>query len=120
MKTIEDRAHEILLKMLEGINPMQLEKPTRDGLAYEAFELAEAMQAEAEKRKGKGEWQPDWSQAPSWANWWALDIDNMEAHWFETKPTIDVITWSRTTRSCKVAPNFYYYGDWKDSLRKRP
>ena len=53
MKTIEDRAHEILLKMLEGINPMQLEKPTRDGLAYEAYELAKAMQAEAEKRKAK-------------------------------------------------------------------
>ena len=29
---------------------MQIDKPTRDGLAYECFELAEAMLAENEKR----------------------------------------------------------------------
>lgn len=79
-------AHEYALKMLENLNPMQMEKPTRDGIVYECFELAEAMQAEADKRKSKpelpslqqtfidgveqpryappcDEWQPDWSQA---------------------------------------------------------
>ena len=46
----EQRAHEYALKMLENLNPMQLDKPTRDGIAYECFELADAMQAEADKR----------------------------------------------------------------------
>lgn len=65
------------------------------------------------------EWSPDWSEAPDWANWWALDLDSMIAHWFETKPVRDAITWRRTTRTCKVAPNFDYEGDWKDSLHFR-
>ena len=43
-------AQEYALKMLENLNPMQIDKPTRDGLAYECFELAEAMLAENEKR----------------------------------------------------------------------
>ena len=50
----EQRAHEYALKMLENLNPMQLDKPTRDGIAYECFELADAMQAEADKRKVSG------------------------------------------------------------------
>ena len=68
-------AQEYALKMLENLNPMQIDKPTRDGIAYECFELAEAMLAENDKRvvklpdvffdtKQNEEWQPDWSQAP--------------------------------------------------------
>ena len=66
------------------------------------------------------EWQPDWSQAPDWANWWALDLDNLQAHWYENRPNLDVIAWHRTTRACKQASLFDYDGDWYDSLRKRP
>jgi len=62
-------AQEYALKMLENLNPMQMDKPTRDGIAYECFELAEAMLAEADKRvvklpdvffdtKPNGEWYP--------------------------------------------------------------
>lgn len=121
---IEDRAHEILLKMLEGINPMQLEKPTRDGLAYDAFELAEAMQAEAEKHKDKSsnDFEVDWSQAPLNANYWSKTAWG-KARWHSAH--------EKTPRNCGAAfscenslewdaPSFNYRGDWKDSLRKRP
>lgn len=49
MKTIEDRAHEILLKLIET------DKTGFDaeGIAGYAYEIAEAMQAEAEKSKVK-------------------------------------------------------------------
>jgi len=66
------------------------------------------------------EWQPDWSQAPEWANWWAIDLDENQAHWYEVEPAVDVITWHRRTRACKQAPSFSYQGDWRESLRRRP
>lgn len=96
-------------------------------LIIEAWKYADAMQAEADKRKPSGlpealkeEWQPDWSQAPEWANWWAMDLDENQAHWYEVEPTIDAIAWIRRTRTCKQAPSFDYQGNWKESLRKRP
>ena len=68
-----------------------------------------------------GEWQPDWSQAPDWANWWAMDIDSSQAHWYEVEPIADVISWRRQTRVCRTAPSFDYFGNHlQDSLRKRP
>ena len=129
-------AQEYALKMLENLNPMQIDKPTRDGIVYECFELAEAMLAENDKRvvklpdvffdtKQNEEWQPDWSQAPDWANWWAMD-ENKNTRWIYSQleqPYISDIF----LRWCAVgmfdsadAPSFGYTGDWRNSLRKRP
>ena len=85
-------AHDYLLKLMET-NPKLNAKYATELV----WEMADAMQAEADKREvsieeamkdhvhdyiygrvcacGKvkdveEEWQPDWSQAPSWANWW--------------------------------------------------
>lgn len=98
-----------------------------------AYALADAMQAEADKRKVVGvpeairerhdftpainkgferasqvEWQPDWSDAPRG----------------------DVIGWKMKTKEQAIwlaqdggyylAPSFNYQGNWQDSLRKRP
>ena len=129
-------AHEYALKMLENLNPMQIDKPTRDGLAYECFELAEAMLAENEKRVVKlpdvffdtnknEEWQPDWSQAPDWANWWCLSVMH-GAMWFSREPICTKATWVmlNDVKVCAAsfdeAPSFNYAGNCKDSLRKRP
>ena len=122
-------AQEYALKMLENLNPMQIDKPTRDGIAYECFELAEAMLAENDKRVVKlpdvffdanknEEWQPDWSQAPDWANWWAIDKD-LVSFWHEDKPKFDEIEFYQCGMFCD-APSFNYQGNWQDSLRKRP
>ena len=74
-----------------------------------AWEYADAMQAEADKRKPKGvpkalqqtfvndveqpRYAPqvfkiDWSLAPSDSKYWAVD-ENGEANWYQKKPYID-------------------------------
>jgi len=83
------------------------------------------MQAEADKRnysekQDSSEWQPDWSQAPSWANWWAMDMDE-NCYWYEDKLHIGDVEWDRHSigKSLKSKP-YGYHGNWQNSLRKRP
>ena len=98
-----------------------------DVLVVDAWAYADAMQAEVDKRKPSGlpealkeEWQPDWSQAPDWANWWAMDADS-DCYWFENKPEIMSVTWLPFNASeVGDAPTFNYQGNWRNSLRKRP
>lgn len=117
-----------------------------------AYALADAMQAEADKRKSKpelpslqqtfidgveqpryapscDEWQPDWSQAPEWANWWAMDGFSEKANWYIDKPYLDDdskvesewnIDLRANAKTYIQAPSFDYQGNWQDSLRKRP
>lgn len=142
MKTKLEMAHEYLLRF-SGTT-------VADAWAY-----ADAMQAEADKREKEEavqkrkairemlnadntflekegqhfddvEWQPDWSQAPEWANWWAMD-KNGKGFWHSLTPSRDqsMVDWvvdfsSGSDFSYKVSPNFNYTGDWRDSLRKRP
>ena len=71
------------------------------------------------------EWQPDWSQAPAWANWWAMD-ENKNTRWIyselEQPYTSDTyLRWFAVGRFDSAdAPSFGYTGDWRESLRKRP
>ena len=122
-------AQEYALKMLENLNPMQIDKPTRDGLAYECFELAEAMLAENDKRviklpdvffdtKPNEEWQPDWSQAPD-AKYWAMDKDS-SANFFRNKPEITNGNGWDFGGVMQSNNAHKYTGNWQDSLRKRP
>lgn len=106
-----------------------------DDIADYAFRLAEAMLAENEKRQDKsrpevlGEWQPDWSQAPAGANWWALD-ESREAFWFAYEPYVSTEYPDEWIFNGKnhgglgfeywKSSDFGYQGKWKDSLRKRP
>ena len=108
-----------------------------------AYALADAMQTEADKRKAVGvpeairerhdftpainkgferasqeEWQPDWSGAPEWADWWAIDKD-LVSFWHEDKPKFDEVEFYQCGVFCD-APSFNYQGNWQDSLRKRP
>ena len=113
-----------------------------------AWKYADAMQAEADKRKpipklpalqqtfidgveqpryapSCDEWQPDWSQAPDWANWWCLSVMH-GAMWFSREPICTKATWAmlNDVKFCAAsfdeAPSFNYQGNWQDSLRKRP
>ena len=142
-----DMAHEYAIALINSDCEMQFDKFIRLCWNY-----ADAMQAEADKREvsieeamkdhvhdyiygrvcacGKvkdveEEWQPDWSQAPDWANWWAMD-ENKNTRWIYSEleqPYISDIF----LRWCAVgmfdsadAPSFGYQGNWQDSLRKRP
>lgn len=115
---IDERAQQILLKLMET------DKTGYDaeGISIYAYEIADAMQAESDKRKPKGLpealFEPDWSQAPKWARWWAIDKDRL-AFWHHTKPKNDDIEFYQCGEFC-YAPSFSYQGDWKNSLRKRP
>ena len=124
-------AHEYFMK--HGRNNSWMESDVID-----AWKYADAMQAEADKREPSGfpnvlrgacgeivavkvddkEWQPDWSQAPEWADWWAIDKD-LVSFWHEDKPKFDEVEFYQCGVFCD-APSFGYQGNWQDSLRKRP
>lgn len=140
-------AHECAMKLVG--NPTTPLK-TMEVIVDVSWKYADAMQAEADKRikseveeKRKNvremlkadstflekegghfddvEWQPDWSQVPIDANYWAKDSSE-KAAWFTDKPFIAEFVSNEWV--CKKeywdAPLFDYQGDWKDSLRKRP
>ena len=77
------------------------------------------------KPKAIEEWQPDWSQAPDWANWWAMDGDK-KTRWIyselEQPYTSDTyLRWFAVGRFDSAdAPSFGYTGNWRNSLRERP
>ena len=124
-------AHEYFMK--HGRNNSWMESDVID-----AWKYADAMQAEVDKREPSGfpnvlrgacgeivavkvddkEWQPDWSQAPEWADWWAIDKD-LVSFWHEDKPKFDEVEFYQCGVFCD-APSFGYQGNWQDSLRKRP
>ena len=112
-------AHEYALEMAKQGIPLKSCKEL-------GWKYADAMQAEADSRVNKErpsvlqEWQPDWSVAPEWAKWWAMDKDGV-ANWFDDKPSCDCGYLSfGDALQCNLAPSFNYRCDWKDSLRKRP
>ena len=144
MKTKLEMAHEYLLRFTGTT--------VADAWAY-----ADAMQAEADKRnKAEAEqkrnavremlnadntflekegqhfddveWQPDWSQAPEWANWWVATADRegkISGGWFyENEPELGVgkgpSVYYSPSRSSILTDSFGYTGDWRNSLRKRP
>ena len=143
---IDERAQQILLKLMET-NKTGYDA---EGISVYAYEIADAMQAESDKRKPKGlpdaikglesskKIPPldkdatikysdglviDWSQAPESVKFWAMD-ENGSAAWYEVMPYIDVDEFNYEFglggATHVKAPSFNYQGDWKNSLRKRP
>lgn len=78
-----------------------------------------------EKRKSiheeESDWQPDWSQAPEWANSWGM-AEIGQAWWLSGEWHVNNRGGFSSTGFIKAekAPSFDYQGNWKDSLRKRP
>ena len=127
MKAKLELAHEYA--MLHMMNPQYKNADDLDVISW-AWDYADAMQAEAEKRKDTSrpdvltEWQPDWSQAPNGFNWWAAD--KWGYYWYNQEPKWINDEWggyimNKNNRSAtKGAPSFNYSGNWRDSLRKKP
>lgn len=125
-------AHEWYMKHSESPSFMHTE-------IEQAWQYADAMQDEADKRKENGfpevlkmadspqlEWQPDWSQAPSWAGYFAVNGDS-KAVWLKSigNPPYIVEDFKRwfccgSDYNFCLAPSFNYQGNWRNSLRKRP
>ena len=67
------------------------------------------------------EWQPDWSQAPDWANWWAI-CSRGQACWYGGEPVRSKNGWGVKYNGYPfhTTSSFNYQGNWQDSLRMRP
>ena len=127
-------AHEYMVSWLKSGNA---ELDSAEELALFFFDMAEIMQAEADKREPKpelpslqqtfingveqpryapslDEWQPDWSQAPERATAWKISNHGVPM-WLQSHNNINQpYVW------LSDAPSFGYKGEWKNSLRKRP
>jgi len=91
-----------------------------------AYALADAMQSEADKRlktdvgnTDASEWQPDWSQAPDSAMYWAMDGCG-QCNWYEREPEVCGSQWDFGSVIEQSDTGYDYQGNWQDSLRKRP
>jgi len=145
MKHKMDMAHEMALEIVK-LRPELMAWQVAD----RAWEYADAMYAEAEKREKAEaaqkrkeireilndaktfieregqhfddveEWQPDWSQAPEWAVAWTYDKNAVL--WWSEVPEIHKNIWfiDDGVWQCVDAPSFNYQGDWRESLRRRP
>lgn len=65
------------------------------------------------------EWQPDWSQAPNRAMYWAMDGCG-QCNWYERKPEVFGSQWDWGSVIEQTDTGYDYQGDWRESLRKRP
>ena len=112
----------------------------RENTVQLAWQYADAMQAEADKRNNKEtcdknigldssvlkpsnsmelEWQPDWSQAPDSAMYWAMDGCG-QCNWYEREPEVCGSQWDFGSVIEQADTGYDYQGNWQDSLRKRP
>ena len=130
-------AHEYFMK--HGRNNSWMESDVID-----AWKYADAMQAEADKRAEQKrkeiremlnadntfiekegqhfddvEWQPDQSQAPDSAMYWAMDGCG-QCNWYEREPEVcgSQLDWGGVIEQADTG--YDYQGNWQDSLRKRP
>lgn len=64
---------------------------------------------------------PDWSQAPEWAEWWAVDADG-QVLWLTKQPFILGAGWANpggVTRRAESI-NLPLGVDWRTTLQRRP
>lgn len=63
---------------------------------------------------------PDWSEAPEWAQWFAIDEDG-EGFWSDYLPTRSRDYWMPvpTESKCSFAGTFDA-SNWEDSIQQRP
>ena len=141
MKTKLEMAHEWAMKHGDAETV-----GSRQNMVKYAWDYADAMQAEADKREKQNkdefyanladpmkkvreqEWQPDWSQAPDWANWWvavANQSGKITGGWFyDVEPEFGeskgVSIYYSSNSNNMLTDSFGYTGDWRNSLRKRP
>lgn len=62
------------------------------------------------------EWEPAWSQAPEWAQWWAADT-NGAAYWFGKQPEVGDGSWL-AKYPCEWDES--RCPQWRQTLRRRP
>ena len=109
------------------MNPVEILERALDewkrGVTSEAC-LVEGIQQVLAALRGP---EPDWSEAPEWAEWWAVFAEG-RAFWYSHKPRPANALWSRTTMANLRDTRILDAGhvtlslgtDWRLTLRKRP
>jgi len=68
---------------------------------------------------------PDWSRAPKWASWWAVDFDGV-ATWFERRPVMFCNRWCSSFKNRRIGQHAEagHQGcrvvRWSETLTHRP
>jgi hypothetical protein len=71
---------------------------------------------------------PDWSTAPEWAQWWAVDADG-QALWFAEQPAVNGSEWFPGDEAYESSDGWDVDGgitdiplgvDWRQTLQRRP
>lgn len=72
------------------------------------------------EKRSVGKFEPDWSKAPEWANYWATDQDG-SSYWYEDNPVIryEHEQW-RVDSGKYIYDKFVEQDVWHDILYKRP
>ena len=60
--------------------------------------------------------EPDWTKAPEWAMWWAIDEDG-STYWYVAKPEPAGACWATDNKCEYIQPAPIA---WRSSLRQRP
>ena len=64
--------------------------------------------------------EPDWSTAPEWARWWAVDADGLEC-WYENKPSESLVgRWWDKSRTNGLDRQLEKPTVWQNTARQRP
>ena len=77
------------------------------------------------KAAGQGDAQipePDWSRAPDWAQWYAIDANGVRS-WYEQKPSLQEVNQYWTTSFGKTMgfdQDSAAFSRWRETLRQRP
>lgn len=123
MNETKELAEKILLALVS--NPNFSPTDSDSDTAAACWDLAEAMQAQVDKRKAPepdlDTWQPDWSLAPQGYDWFYKD-SNGDLVFTTKKPVIHkkLNAWVVVGHA-----DFFEYDidcpiDWRSSLRQRP
>lgn len=84
----------------------QLPHLFNDGMFEEMMGSPEAViRCANEFLEGYSPIHADWSQAPAWANWWAVDPDGI-CHWFDNEPILTEFVSHRN----EIAPHWSHHG----------
>ena len=144
MKTKLEMAHEWAMKHGDAETV-----GSRQNMIKYAWEYADAMQAEADKREKEDaaqkrkeiremlnapntfveregqhfddveEWQPDWSQAPTGYDWFVVGGCSGKGFFCLVEPAIVKDHYWFVGEDCLSVDKHNYQGDWRNSLRKR-
>ena len=60
--------------------------------------------------------EPDWSEAPDWAQYWAMDADGFQ-WWYAEKPSRLATCWNGGGRVARLPERVL---GWRNTLRERP